>query len=141
MQNTLYKAFVVEELDGEFVRKIQTLSTENLPVGAVLVRVHYSSVNYKDALSATGNKGVTKKYPHTPGIDAAGIVEWNRRLQFLQKWFSTHFDDENYTADELRDFRKQTGVTHILTDRIGPLELDPVFENETYDIYDLTTLD
>ena len=73
--------------------------------------------------------------------DAAGIVEWNRRLQFLQKWFSTHFDDENYTADELRDFRKQTGATHILTDRIGPLELGPVFENETYDIYDLTTLD
>lgn len=73
--------------------------------------------------------------------DAAGIVEWNRRLQFLQKWFSAHFDDENYTADELRDFRRQTGVTHILTDRIGPLELDPVFENETYDIYDLTKLD
>jgi len=82
MQNTLYKAFVVEELDGEFVRKIQTLSTENLPVSAVLVRVHYSSVNYKDALSATGNKGVTKKYPHTPGIDAAGIIEYSDSKQF-----------------------------------------------------------
>ena len=32
------------------------------------------SLNYKDALSATGNKGITKKYPHTPGIDAAGVV-------------------------------------------------------------------
>jgi putative YhdH/YhfP family quinone oxidoreductase len=40
----------------------------------VLIRVNYSSLNYKDALSATGNRGVTKKYPHTPGIDAAGIV-------------------------------------------------------------------
>jgi len=39
-----------------------------------LVKVHYSSINYKDALSATGNKGITKKYPHTPGIDAAGEV-------------------------------------------------------------------
>jgi len=37
--------------------------------------VKYSSLNYKDALSATGSKGVTKKYPHTPGIDAAGIVK------------------------------------------------------------------
>ena len=73
--------------------------------------------------------------------DAAGIVEWNRRLQFLQKWFNAHFDDEKYTVEELRDFRKQTGITHILTDRIGPVELDPVFGNDTYDVYDLTTLD
>jgi acrylyl-CoA reductase (NADPH) len=40
----------------------------------VLINVKYSSLNYKDALSATGNKGVTRKYPHTPGIDAAGVV-------------------------------------------------------------------
>ena len=73
--------------------------------------------------------------------DAAGIVEWNRRLLFLQKWFAAHYDDEFYSAEELRDFRKRTGITHILTDRIGPLELDPVFQNGTYDIYDLTTLD
>jgi len=75
MKNILYKAFVVEEKDGEFVQSIQTLSTQNLPAGDVLVRVHYSSLNYKDALSATGNKGVTKNYPHTPGIDAVGVVE------------------------------------------------------------------
>jgi putative YhdH/YhfP family quinone oxidoreductase len=36
--------------------------------------VKYSSLNYKDALSATGNKGVTRKYPHTPGVDAAGVI-------------------------------------------------------------------
>jgi putative YhdH/YhfP family quinone oxidoreductase len=69
-----YKAFLVEELEGVFQGKIAELSTDNLPLGDVLIRVHYSSLNYKDALSATGNKGVTKKYPHTPGIDAAGIV-------------------------------------------------------------------
>jgi putative YhdH/YhfP family quinone oxidoreductase len=40
-----------------------------------LVRVHYSSLNYKDGLSATGHRGVTKHYPHTPGVDAAGVVE------------------------------------------------------------------
>lgn len=78
MKNILYKAFVVEEKEGKFVQSIQTLSTENLPEGDVLVRVHYSSLNYKDALSATGNKGVTKNYPHTPGIDAVGVVEDSR---------------------------------------------------------------
>jgi putative YhdH/YhfP family quinone oxidoreductase len=45
-----------------------------LPSGELLVKVEYSSLNYKDALSASGNKGVTKQYPHTPGIDAAGII-------------------------------------------------------------------
>jgi len=39
------------------------------------VRVNYSSLNYKDALSATGSKGVTRNYPHTPGVDASGVVE------------------------------------------------------------------
>ena len=74
MQEILYKAFVVEEKDGAFFRSVKELSTANLPKGDVLVRVHYSSLNYKDALSATGNKGVTKNYPHTPGIDSAGVV-------------------------------------------------------------------
>ena len=40
-----------------------------------MIKVKYSSLNYKDALSASGNKGVTRNYPHTPGIDAAGIIE------------------------------------------------------------------
>ncbi len=50
-------------------------SPADLPDGDVLVRVKYSSLNYKDVLSATGNRGVTRRYPHTPGIDAAGVVE------------------------------------------------------------------
>lgn len=82
MQEFKYNAFVVQEVDGIFVSDILTLSTKDLPVGDVLVRVHYSSVNYKDALSATGNKGITKKYPHTPGIDAAGIIEYSENEHF-----------------------------------------------------------
>ncbi|MCE5332361.1 MAG: YhdH/YhfP family quinone oxidoreductase [Bacteroidales bacterium] len=69
-----YKALVVEEINGEFIQNIKILDTDRLPQGDLLVQVKYSSINYKDALSATGNKGVTKNYPHTPGIDAAGIV-------------------------------------------------------------------
>jgi acrylyl-CoA reductase (NADPH) len=69
-----YKALVINEINATFEQTIQTLHIDDLPEGDVLVKVHYSSINYKDALSATGNKGVTKKYPHTPGIDAAGEV-------------------------------------------------------------------
>jgi len=71
-----FKALVVTETpEKKFVRQIVHTPLNGLPPGEVLVRVHYSSLNYKDALSATGNKGVTRRYPHTPGIDAAGVVE------------------------------------------------------------------
>ena len=73
--------------------------------------------------------------------DAAGIVEWNRRLNFLQKWYEQNYDDQLYSADELRGLRHQTGMTHLLTDRLGPLELDPIYRNGTFQVYDLTTLD
>ncbi|GAA5523146.1 YhdH/YhfP family quinone oxidoreductase [Aliifodinibius salicampi] len=74
--NQSFKALVVEETeDGQFKRSIREWNIDKLPKHEVLVQVHFSSLNYKDALSATGNKGVTKQYPHIPGIDAAGIVE------------------------------------------------------------------
>lgn len=70
-----FKAMVVREIDKRtFSRNIEKRNISDLPQGDVLVKVKYSSLNYKDALSATGNKGVTKQYPHTPGIDASGIV-------------------------------------------------------------------
>jgi putative YhdH/YhfP family quinone oxidoreductase len=70
-----FKAFrVIEEEGGHFHREIQDVNVDDLPDGNVLIEVKYSSLNYKDALSAIGNKGVTKFYPHTPGIDAVGIV-------------------------------------------------------------------
>ena len=69
-----FNAFVVQENEGAFTGEIKKRTVEDLPDNDLLVRVHYSSLNYKDALSATGNKGVTKEYPHTPGIDAVGTV-------------------------------------------------------------------
>lgn len=69
-----FHALVTEEKDGQFTRQIQDRSLDHLPEGELLVKVHYSSLNYKDALSALGRPGVTKRYPHTPGIDAAGEV-------------------------------------------------------------------
>ncbi len=74
-ENTPFQALWIEENPGGGVtRRIVTRHIGDLPPGDVLVRVQYSSLNYKDALSASGNHGVTRNYPHTPGIDAAGIV-------------------------------------------------------------------
>jgi putative YhdH/YhfP family quinone oxidoreductase len=76
MKNISYSALVVTEEASKFYSStVQTRNTAELPPGDLLIRVHYSSLNYKDALSASGNKGVTRRYPHVPGIDAAGIVE------------------------------------------------------------------
>ena len=72
--NTEFKAWRVNEINGEYQGAEQTLTTSDLPDGEVLIRVSHSSLNYKDALSASGNKGVTRTFPHTPGIDAAGEV-------------------------------------------------------------------
>ncbi len=78
-----FKAMVVEEADKKtYTREIKERTISDLPDGDVLVRVHYSSLNYKDALSAVGNKGVTRSFPHTPGIDAAGVVEESKDSAF-----------------------------------------------------------
>ena len=70
-----FKALVVEETnDGEFKKSIQERKVSDLPENDLLIEVHYSSLNFKDAMSATGNKRITRNYPHTPGIDAAGVV-------------------------------------------------------------------
>lgn len=70
-----FKALQVSEAaEGRFESKIIERDIDELPAGEVLIRVHYSSLNFKDALSASGNRGVTRSYPHTPGIDAAGVV-------------------------------------------------------------------
>jgi len=83
MNSTRFKAFVVEERGkNSFSGTISEKSTEDLPDGDTLIKVHYSSLNYKDALSATGNRGVTKNYPHTPGIDASGVVVKSRTGDF-----------------------------------------------------------
>jgi putative YhdH/YhfP family quinone oxidoreductase len=72
---TQFKALVVEKTaDGQFFREIRERNIDDLPPGDLVVRVHYSSLNFKDALSATGHPGVTRQFPHTPGIDAAGEV-------------------------------------------------------------------
>ena len=70
-----YRAFLVEKNeDGTFSRSVVERGLSDLPEGELLIEVKFSSLNYKDALSAIGNPGVTRNYPHTPGIDAAGTI-------------------------------------------------------------------
>jgi len=70
-----FKALLVEQPEPKtFTRTIVTRSLDDLPEGELVIRVAWSSLNFKDALSATGHPGVTRGFPHTPGIDAAGTV-------------------------------------------------------------------
>lgn len=69
-----YKAYLVEELDGVYSGSIKELQMNNIEPGNVIIKVHYSSLNYKDALAASGVKGVVSSYPFVPGIDVAGEI-------------------------------------------------------------------
>jgi acrylyl-CoA reductase (NADPH) len=81
--SNIYQAIVVRRSDDRsFTRALEERSIDDLPQDEVLIRVHYSSLNYKDGLSCVGNPGVTRHYPHTPGIDAAGIVESSHSHEF-----------------------------------------------------------
>lgn len=69
------KAFVVEKIgDREFSADVREVSIPKCEENEVVIKVTYSSLNYKDALSSVGNPGVTRKFPHTTGIDVAGTV-------------------------------------------------------------------
>ncbi|CAK8720203.1 Acryloyl-CoA reductase [Candidatus Electrothrix gigas] len=85
MEQRRFKALVVrEDEEQQFQRTVEERRVDKLLPGEVLIRVHFSSLNYKDALSANGNRGVTKNYPHTPGIDAAGVVAASATAQFKE---------------------------------------------------------
>jgi len=84
MVDKIYQAVVAYNDGSKFSQTIKDCSLSDLPDNDVLIRVHYSSLNYKDALSATGHKGITKQYPFTPGIDAAGVVVYSRSTAFKE---------------------------------------------------------
>lgn len=82
---TSFKALQTSEsAQGGFENRIVERQVDDLPAGEVLIRVRYSSLNYKDALSASGNRGVTRNFPHTPGIDAAGTVAQSSVGEFVE---------------------------------------------------------
>jgi len=74
MSSDAIRCLVVDKCHSEASLNVLTMPAEQLGVGTVEIEVHWSSLNYKDALAATGHPGVVKQFPHVPGIDAAGIV-------------------------------------------------------------------
>ena len=68
--------------NGKFAASIQQIPLGVLPPGEVLVRVFYSSLNYKDGLAVTGKPGVIRTFPMIPGVDFAGVVEESTSANF-----------------------------------------------------------
>lgn len=69
-----FKAIVVKEQDGRIVHSIDDITVDQLSEGEVLIKVAYSSVNFKDALAVKAGGGVIRNYPMIPGIDLSGTV-------------------------------------------------------------------
>ncbi len=77
-----YSAYYVEENEGSYSASISKLDLKKPQEGFVQIKVSHSSLNYKDALSASGNKGVTRNYPFVPGIDAVGKITDGNSSEF-----------------------------------------------------------
>lgn len=102
-----YKALLITETPaGKFERQIVKRDVNDLPPGDVLVRVHYSALNYKDGLSATGHKGISRNFPHTPGIEAAGKVVFSTSEKFREGHdvFVTGYDLGMNTAGAFAEY-------------------------------------
>ncbi len=69
-----FAAWVARQDGEEITTAVETLQPSDLPPGDVMIRVLYSSVNYKDALAVTPRGGVVRNYPIVPGIDLTGEV-------------------------------------------------------------------
>ncbi|MCH9655786.1 MAG: YhdH/YhfP family quinone oxidoreductase [Planctomycetes bacterium] len=82
MKNTFDCYQVNKNEQREITAGVELTSPDDLPTGTVTIRVVYSSINYKDALAATGHPGVVRNFPHVPGIDAAGVVVASEAEQF-----------------------------------------------------------
>lgn len=102
-----FNALWTSELpDGRFETSIQSIPFDTLPSDRVLIQVIYSSLNYKDALSANGHKGITRDFPHIPGIDAVGKVMFDPSQTFAvgQEVIVTGFDLGMNTHGGLAEF-------------------------------------
>lgn len=77
-----FRAFRIDEQDGKIVAAFKTLSIDDLTDGNVVVRVSHSTINYKDALAATGKGRILRRYPLNGGIDLAGVVVSSEDAEF-----------------------------------------------------------
>ncbi|EAW40036.1 Alcohol dehydrogenase, zinc-binding protein [marine gamma proteobacterium HTCC2080] len=71
----MFNALIARQTDREQTVSLETLELKDLPDNEVLVRVDYSTINYKDGLALTGTRPIIRSYPLVPGIDLAGVIE------------------------------------------------------------------
>lgn len=76
------QALILEQQDGKTLASVQHLEESQLPAGDVTVDVHWSSLNYKDALAITGKGKIIRHFPMIPGIDFAGTVHASEDPRF-----------------------------------------------------------
>jgi acrylyl-CoA reductase (NADPH) len=95
-----FKALVVNRTNDSVQSELRSLTTDELPAGELLVKVVYSSVNYKDALACSSNGNIVTAYPFVPGIDLAGIVVSSE-------------DDHYHAGDEIVVTGNALGVSHF----------------------------
>src|SRR5688572_21655133 len=79
---SMFKAFRIHEAEGKVFGRFEDLTLEQLTPGDVVIDVHYSDINYKDALAATGAGRILRRYPLVGGIDLAGIVRSSQDARY-----------------------------------------------------------
>lgn len=95
-----FKAFMVDKADDHFVAEVRNVSLNDFPSGDVIIKVAYSSVNYKDGLASIPNGKIVTSYPFIPGIDLAGVV--------------VNSDDSRFKeGDEVIATSYEIGVSHF----------------------------
>ena len=94
-----FRALVVNKADA-FTVEVNELTLADLPAGDVLIKVAYSSINYKDSLATIPNGNIVKSYPFVPGIDLAGVVVSSRDSRFKE-------------GDEVIATSYEIGVSHF----------------------------
>src|SRR3954454_14443099 len=95
-----FKALMVNKTDDNFSVKIDELSLHDLPEADVLIKVAYSSINYKDGLASLPNGKIVRSYPFIPGIDLAGVVVSSQDPRF-------------HEGDEVIATSYELGVSHF----------------------------
>src|SRR5437667_476657 len=98
--STVVRAFVVNKTEEDFTSGFKQLTLDDLPSGDVLIKVAYSSVNYKDGLASIPEGKIVRNYPFVPGVDLAGIVAESNDSRFK-------------TGDEVITTSYELGVSHF----------------------------
>ena len=75
-----------------------------------------------------------------PSPDAAGILEWVSRLKLINRWHADAIRDGRISGGELEQLHQQTGITHLIASRMGPVEIEPAYRNANFSVYRIGAL-